>query len=429
MTSLIKQKNQSETRLIIYYQGFLAVAAILVFFTRLDVYLQDHLSIIPLYWLIGFLLASLPLFISLFNRFEDISINILVWSGVYIALSLISILIQPTFPDQQFLEDQYRTIIFLFLVLAIFSYHPLVSRWVKLTILGVTLLNVSMFVYEFLNPLAFHEIQRAAGRSSGFYDDSNTAGIAIILGMIFTIDMIKPKYRLFYALFIFLGIASTFSRGSIAGWALVVGLFILTKVIPRYQMPLVLLFFMIIISILSTQLNNLKYLKTANGNALFQKDTLARVEFLIDPFAQKDNSKASRLHHLEDAWKKFERSPFIGNGLGSGQNTATISQVGKAQRSHNTYLDLMVEYGFLGALIFPSLLVACVWEAEGPFKKQASVFVLFLMSQGFFSHTLLSESCSLIFYAIMANLTKHSCLTSSDDLSVDKLSSQNPETI
>ena len=113
MTSLIKQKNQSETRLIIYYQGFLAVAAILVFFTRLDVYLQDHLSIIPLYWLIGFLLASLPLFISLFNRFEDISINILVWSGVYIALSLISILIQPTFPDQQFLEDQYRTIIFL----------------------------------------------------------------------------------------------------------------------------------------------------------------------------------------------------------------------------------------------------------------------------------------------------------------------------
>jgi|GEM_PF-822641 len=425
MTSLIEHKNQSKTSFIIYYQGFLAIASIFVFFTRLDVYLQDHTSIIPLYWLIGFLLASLPLFLSLFKRFDGISTNVLLWAGAYIALSLISILIQPTFPDQQFLEDQYRTIIFLFLMLTIFSYHPLVTKWVKLTILSVTLLNVGMFVYEFFNPLAFHEIQRAAGRSSGFYDDSNTAGIAIILGMIFTIDMIKPKYRLFYALFIFLGIASTFSRGSIAGWVLVAGLFILTKVIPRYQMPLILLFFMIVISILSTQLNNLKYLKTADGTALFKKDTLARVEFLIDPFAQKDSSQASRIHHVEDAWKKFEASPFIGNGLGSGQNSATVSQVGKAQRSHNTYLDLMVEYGFLGALIFPALLLASVWEAEGQFKRQGIVFVLFLMSQGFFSHTLLSEFCSLIFYAIMANLTKHSCLQNSHDTPVDQIYSQN----
>lgn len=421
MTNLLQYKNQPKTNFIVHYQGLLAVASILVFFTRFDVYSQDLGPIIPLYWMIGFFILSLPIFASLINRLESISFNVLKWSVGYIILSLISILIQPKFPAQQYLEDQFRTIIFLFMMLAIFAYHPLVTKWVKSAILAITVVNVGMFVYEFFNPLAFHTIQRAAGRSSGFYDDSNTAGIAIILGMIFTIDMIKPKYRLFYALFIFLGIASTFSRGSIAGWVLVVGLFIVTQIIPRYQMPFLLIFFMVTVSILSTQLNNLKYLKTADGEHLFQKDTLARVEFLIDPFAQKDDSQASRLHHVEDAWKKFDGSPFIGNGLGAGQNAATISQVGKAQRSHNTYLDLMVEYGFLGALIFPGILLASIWQVQGTLKKQALAFVLFLLSQGFFSHTLLSEFCSVIFYAIMANLTLHSFHESSDELQFKKL--------
>ena len=412
MTNLTQAKNQSKASLIIYYQGFIAVTAILVFFTRLDIYLENHTPIIPLYWLIAFLVLSFPLFISLFKRLDCISTNVLLWSVGYIAISCISIIVQSKLPELQYLEDQYRTIVFLLLMLTIFSYHPLVYKWSKRTILSVTLINICMFIYEFFNSLAFHEIQRAPGRSSGFYDDSNTAGIAIILGMIFTIDMIKPKYRLFYTLLVFLGIAPTFSRGSIAGWVLVVGLLILTKVIPRYQMSLVLLFFIILISILSTQLNNLKYLKNADGTALFKEDTLARVEFLIDPFAQKDDSQASRLHHIEDAWKKFEASPFIGNGLGGGQNSSITSEAGKAQRSHNTYLDLMVEYGFLGALIFPLLLLSCVCQAQGILQKQAIAFAIFMLMQGFFSHTLMSEFCSLIAYAIMANLTKHSHLKS-----------------
>lgn len=410
MTDAIQYEYQRKESLITYYQVVLAVLAILVFFTRLDIYLQDHSSIIPLHWMIGFLLASFPLCISLLNRLDCLPVNVLIWCGLYIAISFISILIQSTPPELQYLEDQYRTIIFLLLMLAIFSHHPLVSKWIKITIVAVTFANVCMFIYEFFNPFAFHVDPRALGRSSGFYDDSNTAAIALILGMIFTIDMFKPKYRLFYALFVFLGIAPTFSRGSIVGWVIVIALLLLNKAIPRYQIPLLSLFFAIVISILSTQLNNLAYLKAADGTTLFQKDTLARVEFLINPFAQKDSSQASRLSHIEDAWDKFAENPVTGNGLGSGENAATLSLTGKAQRSHNTYLDLMVEYGFLGALIFPLLLLACVWKAQGEFKKQAVAFVIFMLIQGFFSHTLVNEFCSLIAYAMMTNLAEQSYL-------------------
>ena len=412
MINLTQEKNKPQTTFIVYYQGFLAVAAIIIFFTRLDVYLQNHTPMIPLYWMIFFLVASLPIFVSLRGRLNCISTSTVIWCGAYIAISCMSILIHPKAPELQYLENQYRTIIFLLMMLGILAYHPLVTKWVKLTLLSLTFVNVSMYVYEFFNPAAFYLEQRSPGRSSGFYDDSNTASIALILGMIFTIDMVKPKYRLFYALFIFLGIAFTFSRGSTVGWFVVVVLFIVKKVIPRYQLPLLSLFFMIIISILSTQLGNLQYLKTADGTALFQKDTLARVEFLINPFGQKDDSQASRLSFVNDSWKKFEQSPFTGNGLASGQNSSTVSQTGKAERSHNIYLDLMVEYGFLGAIIFPSLILACVWKVKGKFTKQSAAFALFLLSQGLFSHTLMSEFCSLIAYPIMANLTQHSILES-----------------
>jgi hypothetical protein len=421
MISLIESTNQTKATFITYYQGFLAIAAILVFFTRSDVYLSNnHGFFVPLFWMVGFLVASFPLWISLLSRLKDLSRPLVIWSGFYIAVSLVSILVQPVLPKQQYLENQYRTIIFLIMMLGIFAYHPLVAKWTKLAVLFVTLFNIASYLYEFLNPLAFYIEQRAPGRASGVYEDSNTAGIALVVGMIFTMDLIKPRYRLFYALLIFVGLAPTFSRGAIAGWVLVMGFLIWKKTVPRYQMPLLVVFFVVMISILSTQIGHLKYLKGSNGKSLLNKDSLARVEFLINPLAQKDDSKASREEHVAVAWGKFSRHPFIGNGLGSGENVATLSSTGVAQRCHNTFLDQMVEFGFLGVLFFPSLLLVSIWQAEGEFKNQATAFMIFLLSQGFFSHTLMNEFCSLIFYAIMANLAIYSKQQSSHQRAKDE---------
>jgi hypothetical protein len=421
MISLSESKNYPKATFITYYQGFLAIAAILIFFTRSDIYLSNHHGFfVPLFWMIGFLVASFPLWISLLSRLKDLSRPLVIWSGFYIAVSLISILVQPVLPKQQYLENQYRTIIFLIIMLGIFAYHPLVAKWTKMAVLFVTLFNIASYLYEFLNPLAFYLEQRAPGRSSGVYEDSNAAGIALVVGMIFTMDLIKPRYRLFYALLIFVGLAPTFSRGAIAGWVLVMGYLIWKKTVPRYQMPLLVVFFVVMISILSTQIGHLKYLKGSDGKSLLNEDSLARIEFLINPLAQKDDSKASREDHVKVAWGKFSRHPFIGNGLGSGENVATLSSTGVAQRCHNTFLDQMVEFGFLGVLFFPSLLLVSIWQAEGELKNQATSFMIFLLSQGFFSHTLMNEFCSLIFYAIMANLVIHSKQQSSHQRAKDE---------
>ena len=411
MTSLTRQETKEKITFMVYYQGFLAVAAILVFSTKLDVYLAKQGIGFPLYWMIAFILASIPLFATIFKRLQYIPHSILVWCGVYLALPLISILISSQVPNQQFLENHYRTIIFFLLMLVIFSQYACILMWAKRAIFVTTIANVLMYIYEFFNPTAFYLEQHARGRSSGFYHDANTAASALIIGMILTIDLIKPKYRIIYALFVCLGIATTFSRGAFVSLGLVILLFILTKVIPRYQIGLLFLSGWIAISILSTQLNDLSHLKTADGTNLFTEGTISRVEFLINPLSHEETSNDGRLKHVDEAWEKFVRRPFIGNGLGSGANTKFIAANGTPQRSHNIYLDLMVEYGFLGALIYPWLLLACVWKVQGELlKKQALAFVGFLLIWGFFSHTTISAFNNLIFYAWLANLAQQSRL-------------------
>ncbi|MEL6441233.1 MAG: O-antigen ligase family protein [Cyanobacteria bacterium J06621_8] len=403
---MIDTIQRDKNNLIVYYQGFIAVAAVLVFFTKIDQYLQGRGIGMPLLWMIAFTLASIPLFVNAINNLQWIPKPVLVWSALYLAISLASIVFLTQLPELQLLEDIVRSIMFLLLMLVIFSQHPLALKWAKLTILLVTIANILMYVYEFFNPLAFYIEQHAAGRASGFYHNSNMAGNTVILGMILSIDLVKPKYRSFYALFSFLGVVATFSRSAIIGCFIVTLLFMVIKVIPRYQVPLFFLSGFMIISILATQSNSFLYLKNDDGVNLFTEDSLARVEFLYDPLSQADSSKDSRLKHADKAWEKFARHPFLGNGLGSGQNSRMIGSLGTAQRSHNIYLDLMVEYGFLGALLYPGLVFASVWKVQGELKKQAIVLVVFFLIWGFFSHTVLSATNVLLSYAFMANLAQ-----------------------
>jgi O-antigen ligase len=410
MTTINQQKFTTKITWIDYYQGFLAVAAVVVFFSKLDVYLHTLGIGLPLLWLIGFLFAAIPLLFSISERLKYIPMPVVVWVVGYLAVPLISILILPHVPDLQLFEDIVRTMVFLLLMLVIFSQHPLTLIWVKKAILLVTIANILMFIYEFLNPLAFYQIQVSPGRSSGFYTDSNSAGSAIILGIILSIDLIKPKYRLLFALVSFIGIAATFSRGAIVGWILIILIFMKNKVIPRYQISLLFLSFFMVITILSSQLSNLANMKTADGTELFNEDSLERVEFLLNPFGQKDDSSASRKGHVEEALDKFNQSPFIGNGLGSGASETFRDPEGLPQRSHNIYLDQAVEYGFLGAFIYPLLLLACVWNAQGEHKKYTLPFIAFLLLWGIFSHTTMESFYLLTSYAIMANFTQQSRL-------------------
>lgn len=396
--------NKSHNFLV-YYQGALAVAAVIVFFTNINVFLEQWGYGIPLYWLYGFLVASVPLWFFIGSKIKYIPQPMIIWSGVYLAMSSISILILPQIPDMQLLEDQIRSLIFLFLMLVLFSQYTMIQIWVRVTVLIISLMNVFNNIYEFFNPYAFGALH-AFGRPAGFYINSNQAGCALILGMIFSIDLIKPKYRIFYALTIGLGIALTFSRGAMLGWLIVVAFMISNQVIPKYQIAYLAIGVATVILVLLSQINNLSDFKAADGTPLFNDDTLTRVEFILDPLSEKQDT--SRVSLAKDAWQSFSKQPFIGQGLGKSANRNYLSSKGTAQKPHNIYLTLMIEYGFLGFFLYPMLLWASIWKIKGKLKTQGLAFVTFLLIWGLFSHTTISSLFTLLSIALMASLTEQS---------------------
>ena len=397
-SSQIKKPN----KILVYYQGFIAVAAVLVFFTKLDIFLEQWGFGIPLYWLFGFLILSVPLGLSLIAKRQYIPKPLLIWCATYFGMSSFVVLISAQIPQMQLLEDQIRSILFLFLMIVLFSEHKLVQHWVKLAILFVSFMNIFCFIYEFLHPLAFGALH-AYGRAGGFYVDSNEAGCALVLGMIFCIDLFKPQFRLLFALAIIVGILPTMSRGAILAWVVVIFFFMVRKMIPSYQISYLAIATAAFFIVLTSQLNNLAYLKAADGTPLFNDDTLARVEFLVDPFSEKQDT--SRLSLVDDAWRSFAEQPFLGKGLGGSANKKYISARGEPQQPHNTYLTLMIEYGFLGFLLYPGLLLSTIWKATGKTQTIGIAFFVFLSIWGIFSHTTITSFFILLSISYMATLS------------------------
>ena len=414
MSSLTRQTNKQKTTFLVNYQSFLAIAAILVFFSDLSGIFTAYGIGVPLFWMIGFMFLATPLYPLIFKKLQYLPKSIFVWFGIYLAMTSVVVLFMPSSsaPLQQIMEDQIRSIIFVCLIMLIFSEHLIVQQYTRITILLVSIFNVLLLVAQFLKPTILQEVQDAPGRSGGFYIDPNMASCGLNMGLIFSISLIKPKYRLFYALFILMGNAVTFSRGGMACWLLIVLMFMALKILPVNQLPLLIGSILVTATIVSSQVDNLAFMTTPDGDALFKEGTIERVRFLANPFAEGEGiveeEEDSRVLLVQLGWEKFSNSPWFGNGLGSGRHEGVKADLDSAPRSHNIYLDRMIEYGFLGALIYPLLIFAAVWKAQGEHRKYALVFAVYALIWGLMSHTVFTNFFILTSITLMAIITKQS---------------------
>ena len=327
MSSLTRQTNKQRITILIYYQCFVAVAAMLVFFSKLDGALGAYGIGLPLFWMIGFMFLAAPLYPLIFKKSQYFPKAMFVWFSLYLAMTSIAVLAMPSSaePLQQMMEDQIRSMIFICLIMLIVSEHSIVQQCARLSIMLVTFFNVFLFIAQFLKPTILQEIQDAPGRAGGFYIDANMASCGLNMGLIFSIGLIKPKYRLFYALFVLMGNAVTFSRGGMACWLLIVLLFMAFKIMPVSQLPMLVGPSVVVAAtIISSQIDNLAFMTTPDGDTLFKEGTIERVRFLANPFAEgegiEEEEDDSRILLLELGWQKFSNSPIFGNGLGSGKH-------------------------------------------------------------------------------------------------------------
>lgn len=422
---LARNKFNKHINGLVCYQIFLALGTIFIFFTELCDYLSEiNLGPDRVLWFYGFAVISLPLYFSISSRLKYLSYPLIIWCCIYLAIGCLTIVlvgvdVHSESPMQP-LRDRIRDVLFLLLMLVIFSKYSIVQLWTKRTILLVTFFNGFINFYQFFNPSAFpvqssftveseESLLDASGRAFGFYGQPNSAGFALILCIILSVDLIKPKYRFLFVLIGGLGILPTLTRGAMICWFFTLITLIITKIIPRSQGPYIGLSLITILLILGLQLNNLSSLTSSDGLPLLTQDIQDRIEWIVNPFSEKSKNidNNSRGFLVQQAWQKFAEKPFLGNGIGS---TKTQFSVDLAQDTHNMYLKFMVEHGFLGVFIYPLLILATIWKAKGETKKISIVFATNLIVWGFFNHTVIRDFSNLVAFGLMACMAKQSQL-------------------
>ncbi|MDZ8184588.1 MAG: O-antigen ligase family protein [Nostoc sp. ChiSLP02] len=397
-----------KTNFLTYYQCGLAVVAVLIFFTNLDVYWQTAgiLSLEPLHWIILLIVASTPIIFLFPSREKFLPKSLLIWCFGYFVISLFYFWLFSSTPEAfQELRTRILSIIFLVLISLILSKYYLIQIFTRYAIILVGLLSTIVNIYEFFNPLTFSAVNET-GRAAGFYINPNTSGCALVLSLIFGVDLLQPKYRIPFALIIGVGVFLTFSRGSLIGWIVVMIILTNANVTPRRQLFLWLVGLGIMIAFVGGITGNLFDLDSLQDMGLINDNVLGRLQEFGSPSTTDDDAALARIEVVKIAWQMFSEHPFIGNGIGSTRGLSVGGLSTHDISTHNMYLYFMTDHGIIGALIYPLLIYAVTCSYKAKNKYIIWGFVSFYLIWGFFSHNIVEQRFHLMTFSLMATMNQ-----------------------
>ncbi|MEH2107242.1 O-antigen ligase family protein [Nostoc sp.] len=391
----MNQSLNKKFNFLFYYQCTLAVGSILIFFTEISSYLYTSgiFSQPPLFWIVSFGIASIPL---LFLQIKYLPRSVISWCFGFIFVSLLWFVLL-SIPGEIAVEELRKrilSVIFIVIMILIFSWNKNIHYWIRWAIFITVLIAVFNNIYEFFNPIAFNSLG-TGGRSAGFYLNPNSDGAALVLGMIFSVSLLQPIYRLPFISIIGIGVLLTFSRGAILGWVVTIIIFTITRVLNLQK----LLYWVLAIVTIIITLGS-RWSEEILQDLSFNQNSLERIAWFQNiSSSDSEDSADSRLEVAQLAWQMFTEHPFFGNGIGS---TLTWNM---EISTHNIYLYYMADHGILGALILPLLVYAVTQHAQGETKYIGLAFAAFILLWGLFSHNVLEERYILIIFSLMAAMT------------------------
>lgn len=390
-----------KINLLIVYKCFLAIFAIFVFYSHLDIYLYESgFFPTPLTTLRIFFLLSTPIFVSyISSRFKYLSKPLIAWCFFYTSISVIYL---THFTDLseialQELDTRILSVIYLIIMHLIFSEHSLVQKvgiWAIVLIAIVT--TVNNFI-ELTNPAFFGGVN-ITGRPAGFYINPNIAGGSLVCSMIFCVNVISQKWRLPFIFMIGIGILITFSRGATISWVLILLFFAYKRIISLKKIFLGIG----LIGALQIFVGSALLITTLEDMNALNDNISGRLVWFQDPSSRDADDDTSRLDIVKVGWDKFLKSPIIGNGL------ATTHSWSAGLSTHNIYLNSIIDHGFLGIFIMPMLVFAVIKGARGTVKSISFIFAGFILLWGIFSHNVLDERYMLTTFSLMAAMTMQS---------------------
>lgn len=260
-------------------------------------------------------------------------------------------------------------------------------RAARLAMLLVVLIAV---VNNFLDVVGIYEFTIAEGRGAGFYMNPNISALYLFMGMILTVSLLPPRYRLMYCVVVGVGIAATFSRAGMLVWLISVYGLGQSQIFRLSKRIVAIMVVILAAAVLVMQFG--ENVVTAFGlDRYLSENAMQRLHFNLST----DGSVQGRIDVAERSLELIKASPWVGHGLGAHNVPGTYVE------PHNTYLLLGVELGVLGVGMYLWLLVI-LWRMKSPVSK---VFAFSLAVWSLFDHNLIGSQGVWLAYAILAGLT------------------------
>jgi O-antigen ligase len=337
-----------------------------------------------------FLVASLPLLARPGALRKVVLSPLAMWCAGYLVINAFWFALGPT-NDLSFQTIRERLVAVVFLLLAsIWFTDARVHRSVRNALGIAVVLACAVNVYDLFHPL---QLSIVIGRAAGLYINPNIAAAAILFMTVLAYDGLSGRRRMGVLVAGLIGVLLTASRGAALTAVAVLGIFWLRGRLRARQV-----------------LAGLALLVVAAVGGLAITGNLSTVGLLIDATSAQrerlslgdDNagdemSTETRRKVAERAIEMFLEHPVAGAGLGAtARSTSDLT--------HNMYLMFMAEYGAVGAIIFPALVVAVTWGARGEMRTTALASAGFLTFWALFSHNVLDEFQLLLFMALLAGM-------------------------
>jgi len=371
--------------------GILVIATILIFGN-----LTIYLPFVKLFPFPAYLLdLTIFVFIVLFYMKGNLNLPyknlFIVWILYYSVLNLVYFMASPA-TDAEFTYFK----LFIFFVLMLLSFILLfnlddedltVSRK---AIVFMSPIAVLMLGIDYFNPEYFYfgeeVLSYVVGRAASTYINANIAGGAMVLLLIFGLDMVPKKFRLFFVALLFLGVFFTMSRSNIM-------IFIIIVLMLLFQKKLhVLQFLTLSITVVSFFL----WLSMGGFDVLEEKlnlkvteDMQNRVEFFVDNKSSDIDDTNERQEVLASALDMYMTNPIFGSGYAA-------TRIWDYQVStHNTFVMHWADYGLFGVLLVPLMFFFATLNlfrfGTSDQKKLAFLVMVYFTLSSFFSHNMLEQ--------------------------------------
>lgn len=338
----------------------------------------------PSRWLFVAIVLTGPIaLIGEFRKRSEIRV-LLVWGYGYITVAVLwSFLSTNLASATKILSNNVYFVVVILVCLVLYS-SPSGFRGARQALVFVTVGSALLNVYEFFTDAGFSNVP---GRSAGFYEDSNTSGTALNIGLVLTYPALPPAYRLPYQVLVGVGVFTTLSRGAMIVWVLVVALQLLTswrQVLSRSSLPaLALVALGFTATSLQTMLGErISLLETRGGG---YRD---RLQFFTGAPSGSNIREDERVAVLRAGWEMLAEHPLLGRGTGM----ATIQLPSGARLGvHNEYLTVLLQWGIAGALVLAGLLLLLTWQAGRRRNLSLGLLVVLLAVEALFTHELLLQ--------------------------------------